>query len=271
MMTSKLLPLAPGQHRGHGWKRYDHYRFAAGDAQVPLLFAELSLSLAFYPLAFASRPGGGLQLVALQGLYDGENLYLDAASGRWQVDYIPSHYRGYPFGLREVVTGDTRSLVLCFDHASGLYREAPNLGLGEELFFDDDGKPRPLLQQLMTFLQVTASNRELTNRAVDALDTAGLLEPWELTLKNPIPGRALQQGLYRVSETKLNALDGQTLESLRNANALTVAYAHIFSIPRLGVLRQLCDRRTTPPTELNPQAILESLFGGGQDDTLQFS
>lgn len=272
-MTSSILPLDASRHRYHGWKHLAHYPFATGDAWVPLVLAELTSALPIYPLAFTSRPGGGYQLVALQGLYEGENLYLDAASGRWLGGYIPCHYREYPFGLHEVDTGENRTLMLCVDIDSGLYRESPNPALGEERFFDDTGKPSALLQNFIAILKMTFRHRELTNRAVDALAAAGLLESCELTVENQLPGRSKLQGLFRVREEALNTLDGQTLERLRNVHALTVAYAQMFSVSRLEILRQLSARCThaTVPTEAPSLSLLETLFGGSQDDTLIFN
>ena len=269
-MTSTLLPLAPARNRTHGWMRQSHYRFSSGDAWAPLLLAEITSVLPFYPLAFVCRPPSGFQLVALQGLYDGENLFLDVTSGQWHAIYVPSYYRGYPFTLREMEFGGKRDRVICFDHASNLYRETPNPTLGEERFFDDVGKPSPLLQQVITFLNMTFSNRELTNRAVDSLAAADLIVPWELPLESPEPGRPLLGGLYRVNETALNTLDGQTLAQLRDANGLTVAYAQLFSVTRVRVLRQLYDRRTPAPAELKPEEILETFLGSERDDLLQF-
>lgn len=267
-MTSALLPLDSQKHLHHGWKRYTDYRFAATVSRVPMLIQELPAALPVYPLAFVHCVTNGWQLAALTGLHDGENLFVDAA-GKWLGNYIPSHFRAYPFSLHDVAAENGRQLVLCFDQASGLYREKPDQVGGEERFFDNHGAPRPLVQQLLTFLKACAANSLLTKCAVDALDVAGLLEPWELPLGSAAPVREPQQGLYRVCETKFNALNGQSLETLRNANALALAYAQIFSQPRLGVLHHLQARRTPQPPA-QTQALLNELFGNDQDDLLSF-
>jgi hypothetical protein len=267
-MTTELKPLESIRHRSHGWKRQDHFRFFVGDARAPLLLAELPAALPIYPLAFVRRPGGGYQLVAVQGLHDGENLYV-TKSGHWVAPYVPAHYRGYPFALPDAVVEGERRGVLCFDHASGLYREEPNPAEGEERFFDDSGNRQPLVEGVLSFLSRTSANRRLTQGAVDAVAAEGLLVPWALVSDNPDPTRPLQQGLHRIDEKALNALGGKSLEVLRKANALAVAYAQIFSTARVDVLRRLYD--ATVPRNAIENLDLDALFGTGRTDTLQFN
>lgn len=270
-MAPELVPLSHSLHRSHGWNRNHKYAFACGDAVAPLVLSEIPAVLPFYPLAFALRPDGGCWLVALQGLHAGQNLFL-SPQGQWQAGYIPSVYRGYPFVLARMEGDEQNRMALCFDKASGLYRETPNAGAGEERFFDDAGSPLPLLEKVREFLSATAANRELTNRAADALLAASLLEPWQLPLENPDKERPLLQGLLRINEAALNAIDGEALHGLRAANALAVAYAQIFSIPRLGVLRRLHDLRVpqqAPP--LDSLDSLDKLFGINNDELIRFT
>lgn len=260
-------PLDSTQHRSHGWKRYDHYRFAARDAWAPLLLAEIPAALAVYPFAFAAMPAGGHRLVVLQGLYEGQNL-LVAPNGKWRVGYVPSHYRGYPFTLQRVVEGEKQQLVLCFDHDSGLYREHPNSFNGEQRFFDDSGQPGELVGRLLKFLKQTAVNREVTDRAVAGLEQAGLLVDWPLSVENPDPNRPLLKGLKQVDQGALGALGGKALEALKRTNALPVAYAQIFSTARLGVLIKFAELHAHNAERqglAGPEGI-ESMFpqdGGG--------
>lgn len=268
-MSPELTPLSSSQHRTHGWNRNHQYAFAAGDAVAPLLIGEIPAVLPYYPLAFARRPDGSCWFVALQGLHSGQNLFL-SPKGEWQAGYIPGVYRGYPFALAKLEGDEQNRMALCFDRASGLYRENPNPVAGEERFFDDAGTPTPQFEKIRAFLSATTANRELTNRATAALEAAGLLEPWRLPLENPESERPLLQGLLRVNEVALNALDGQVLHTLREANALAVAYAQIFSTPRLGLLRRLHNLRAPQQTQ-KTLASLDELFGGGNDELIRFT
>ena len=265
-MTGRLLPLDAVQHRNHGWRRHTDLRFAAGDAWAPLLLAELPAALPTFPLAFVQRPGGGWQLAVVQGLHAGDNLCLDAA-GRWVVGYLPSYYRGHPFVLCEVALNEGRRKVLCFDLDSGLYRETPRPEAGEERFFDDDGKLQPLPERAVAFLQQTDDNRQLTHSAVDALAEAELLQPWELAVPNPDADRPLLSGLMRIDEARLNTLDAAALAHLRSRNGLSIAYAQVFSLPRLGLLRRLYERRAA---RSRLGAGLDGLLAEDPADSLNF-
>ena len=124
-MDHQYTPLDSTQHRQHGWKRQPDFLFARTDVVAPLLLAEIPYASAVYVLGFAQRPAGGYQLVALQGLRPGENLFVDDA-GRWLREYVPSHYRAYPFRILQAQQGDKTVHLLGFDRASGLYSEHPD-------------------------------------------------------------------------------------------------------------------------------------------------
>lgn len=268
-MTQPLHIINSKRDAGHGWKRFNSYEFAARDNVAPLLVAELLSALPFYPLAFARRGGAeGYTLVALLGLHSQDNLYV-SREGRWQVGYVPSIYRAYPFVLQQVAADNEQiRAVLAFNRDSGLYRENPGLGPDEERFFDEQGELQPLVKRLVNFLQESSANRLLTDSAVNALEAAKLLEPWPLTLANPAPERPLVQGLYRINQITLKTLDGETLKTLNQNGALTIAYAQLFSMSRLALLPLLHKQKQAamPP----PQIDLDKLFGNN-DDILKFN
>ena len=272
-MDHQYTPLDSTQHRQHGWKRQPNFLFAQTDVCAPLLLAEIPYASAIYVLGFAQRPAGGYQLVALQGLRPGENLFVDSA-GQWLREYVPSHYQAYPFRILQGQQGGQTIHLLGFDRASGLYREQPDPEKAEERFFDDAGELQPLTKKMVEFLQARTKSEQRTQRAVDALDAAHLLEPWPLPVEdpNPDPSRALLTGLNRISQGALNALDATALQSLRDNGALAIAYAQLFCQPRLGFLRQLDALKHPKPAA--PKAdlpdSLDDLLGADTGGTLQF-
>jgi hypothetical protein len=266
-MSDTLIALDANQHRAHGWKRHDHLRFAAADAVAPLLMAELTAALPYYPIAFVQRPDENYQMVAVQGLNEGQNLYI-GPTGRGFGGYIPSCYRGYPFALRKTLIDGEQRLVLAFDTASGLYRDAPDPAQGEERFFEDDGTPRAMVARALEFLKQSAANQAITKAAVEALAAANLLTPWALPVENPDPRQPPQQHLYRIDETALIALPANDLAALRNASALAIAYAQIFSMPRLGLLSRLHQHHRAHPASTD--ASLAGLLDESETDGLRF-
>jgi hypothetical protein len=266
-MLQNVVPLNAKKHLGHGWKLQNLFHFAAQAGRAPLLIAELAAALPAYPLAFM-RVHDTYLLVALLGLYSDENLFVDPA-GRWLPVYIPSCFRSYPFVLQDIQAEGKAAGVLCFDHASGLYREQPDPARKEQRFFNDDGTLQPHVQKLVQFLTQTVANRQLTSCAVAALHAAELLKPWALPVANPCPERQLQQGLFSIDEAALRKVNGTTLESLRDTSALAIAYAQLFSMRRLESLRSMQARRVQQPTS-RPLDSLDDLFGEGDDAIIRF-
>jgi len=267
-MTESWQPLNSVTHRDHGFSRQVTLGFASHDESVPIVQAELAIVLSVYPLAFRyNDTSGSYQFHALLGLHPGINLFVNDRGG-WLKTYTPSAYRGYPFALRSnEADGQTRTL-LYFDHGSDLYRKDPDTGRGEERFFDTDGQLSVPLQGLVKFLAQREQDRLQTQSAIDALAVHKLLIPWELTLDNPLPERPLFSDLYRIDDTRLHNLDGDVLMDLSRFNALSLAYAQLFSLPRIGFLNRLSAIRfpTTalPKTTSSVDALL------GKEEPLNF-
>lgn len=268
-MATEYTPIDSTPHRLHGWSRVAHFQQARRDDGVPLLLAELGHASPLYPLAFRAVGENRYQLVAVLGLHGEGNLFVDN-HGKWLSPYIPSHYRAYPFTILAVQREEKTRFMLGFDHASGLYREAPDTSRQEQRFFDDAGQPLPWLQQMTLFLTECTKNRLETQRAVDALAAAKLIQPWPPT-READPARPPLPGFHGIDLAALNALSGAELETLRNANALYLAYAQILSIPRVKLLQQLYALRAKH-TAQQPDlpSSLDALFGEGQPETLRF-
>jgi len=270
-MTCAFTPLDSTPHRRHGWRKPEGYRFALADAHAPVLLAELSQVLSIYPLAFTPAPAGGYQVVAVQGLHLGENLFVDDA-GRWRSTYIPSHYRAYPFALVQVRHEDRTLYMLGFDQRSGLYRETPDPQRKEERFFDDQGDVTPWMKNMATFLTEIARNRDLTHAAVAALVAAKLLEPWELSPPDAASTGSPPAQLYRISAAALKGLPGSVLEILRDTQALDLAYAQLLSMPRVGTLHRLAQLHQARAATGVPDArVVQEFYDPDQSDTLHFN
>ena len=122
------------------WQRFNGYAFAATDALVPIVGAELARAAVSMPLAF-SEQSGRATLVALLSLVPGHNMFV-GPGGRWLGGpYVPAWLRLYPF--RMLPQQDTGELVLCVDEESGLVVERNAAG---EEFFDREGNVSPALK-----------------------------------------------------------------------------------------------------------------------------
>ena len=228
---TELTAINPEQHAKKVWKQAATYTFAAADAVVPLVGAELTKAIPLMPVGFVKHEAG-YQLVAITSLQRGQNLYV-APDGKWLGGYIPAALRGYPFQLAQ--HEGAGEFILCINEASGLVVENTEDG---NAFFDDQDQPTQGIKDILNFLTQIKASRDVTEGAVNVLADAGLITPWEINLKQGekvVPVK----GLFRVDEAALNKLDDENFLTLRKAGGLAIAYAQLFSMNQLATLERL--------------------------------
>lgn len=236
------------RHTNQRWLRYDTYSFAAKSAVVPLAAAELPKAMMAFPLAFVKENEAFVPVAVLSLEAEG-NLFV-APDGRWIGSYVPSIFRAHPFRL---IPSDTGELLLCVDEDSGLVVE----GDKGERFFDEAGEIAGPTKQVLDFLSTVERNRQVTNRASAALSQAGVIKPWDITLKTETGERKLA-GLHQIDEAALNALSAEAFETLRQAGALPIAYCQMLSMQHLAGLGKLAEARAKHRGEA--ERILKSSF-----------
>ena len=272
-MTSPLQWIDSVSARMHGWQPMRQFRFAQQLPALQVSLAELAALVPNAPLAFAKVADDRFTLVMLTGFADGRNQLVDD-QGRWLLQYLPLELQAYPFALQPMPAseGAAPSFGMGFNHASGLYREAPNADAGEQRFFTDDGQPQPLFKRVLEHLQKQIGQQQLTQRAVAALQQARLLTPWQIQPRDGHPDELLPKGLYRIDETKLQQLQAQELETLHRANAIALAYGQLLSMGRTIVLQRLKDVQAARRVPAAPDpGVVQKLFEPGQPDTIQFN
>lgn len=234
----------------------DGYRHSAKERAVPVLLAELSKALPHYLLSFIKQ---GEQFVPVAVLGVESNAYL-APDGRWFSPYVPAQLRGYPFALAKA---DNEQQVLAIDTA-----HLVNGPEGKPLF-DEQGELSEHTRQVYDFLAQCEKNRLATQQAAEALAKHKLLVPWELVIGTDSEGGAPVKldGLYRVDEQALNALEPEALAELRGG-PLALAYAHLFSTAQHKVLADRIQFQAKYADQENTEQpmSLDELFEEGDDD-----
>ncbi|MBW8303379.1 MAG: SapC family protein [Brevundimonas sp.] len=200
------------------------YAFAAKANVVPLTVTEFAPAALSYPVIFV---GEARQPVAVMGLRQGENLYVNEKGAFRPEAYIPAYVRRYPF----VFANDEvqKRLILCVDREAAFIKE----GGATPLFVD--GKPSPYVDQAMEFCNNFEQERLRTEAFVKLLTDLDLLETREavFTPRNPDGTSAAPQKIaeyFAVSEDKLKALPADKLAELRDNGALGQIYAHLVSL-----------------------------------------
>ncbi|TDV99035.1 SapC protein [Halomonas alkaliantarctica] len=252
------IALSPSQHAGLGYLPKDGYHFADQLNVAGILLAELPKLLPHYVVVLL-KEGEHFQPMVLLGVGE-RNLYV-APNGKWLGTYVPASLRGYPFTLANSEQPGEKVFAIDADHLS------ENQG---DALFDDEGKLAGTAAQTLDFLTQCDRNRAATQQACDALQRAGVIEQWPLTIERGEGQEPLTvNGLYRINEAALINLEADVFATLKGA-PMALAYAQMFS---MGQLNQLADRAKFHAEHGATQEVpenLDSVLDGMDDDDLMF-
>ncbi|HEY1096352.1 MAG TPA: SapC family protein, partial [Alphaproteobacteria bacterium] len=195
------------------------YGFARNVNAVPIALVELPQVVSTYPVVFTA---GNLAMpVALLGLHEGENLFVDE-KGNWQKDtYIPAYIRRYPFIFAE--HGDT--LTLCIDDQPGILSAKD----GEKMF-DDNKDMTPFTTNALEFCKSYHTASQETAQFAAILQDADLLVERHATIR--VEGQQPYQlsGFRQLDEEKFRNLSADQLADWHKKGWLGALYAHILSV-----------------------------------------
>jgi hypothetical protein len=190
---------------------------------VPVTIDEFVSAQRFCPIVFST--GDNAVPLALMGLNEGVNVFVDADGRPLGEMYVPAYVRRYPFMLARVAP-DAQELSLCFDPTSGLVGQTEE---GSPLF--EDGKPTEATNNVLKFCEEFEMSAQRTVAFVKELQAAELLMEGEVTIQ---PGDAGQPFVYRgfqmVNEEKVRDLRGDELRKMNQNGLLPLIMAHLFSL-----------------------------------------
>ena len=237
LFYEKPVPLSSVNHADWTLRLPEpRFGFAASINSVVLAGIEFVEASKDYPIVFA-KAADALVPVALLGLRETNNLYVDA-SGDWlNGHYVPAFIRRYPFVLAE---GPGPEPVVCIDEAfEGFGKtdpEAAGEAFGEALFLD--GEPQPVLSKAMEFLGEFQRQFDRTKRFVAVLEEHDLLTEVSATITDQQSAQTHLKGLKVVDEKKLIGISDAIALSLFRSGELSWIYAHLMSISNLKALSQ---------------------------------
>ncbi|MFN3352152.1 MAG: SapC family protein [Brevundimonas sp.] len=247
LFYQKPEPLSPEMHGALGVNPVDKpWGFLASSNVVPLTVTEFAPAALSYPIIFV---GEQKQPVAVMGLRQGDNLYVNAAGDIRPEAYLPAFARRYPF----VYANDNAQnrLILCIDRGAPFVTENAAIPLFE------DGKPSAYTQQALDFCNSFEQERARTDAFVKLLNELDLFEVKEavFTPRNPDGSAGQRQRIaeyHAVSEDKLKGLSPEKLVELRDNGALGQIYAHLVSLLGWDRLIALAfQRQAEQPTAAN--------------------
>ncbi len=234
LFYSKPSPIDSKVHAKFGLKKNFGFGFTEGVNAVPINLIEMPQVCHVYPIAFS--PDGNATPVAILGLRDGENLFLEN-KGTWlEQSYIPAYIRRYPFIFSELP--DTDQLTLCVDMDDKIVHEN-----ADQPFFSKDGEPTELAQNALEFCKSYHSAAQQTMDFSKALADADILVDREAQINVAGNRRISFSGFKIIDEKKLASLDDKTFLEWRQKGYLPFIYAHLFSGAQWQRLTTLLNNR----------------------------
>lgn len=210
------------------------FGFAAKARAIPVTLSEVPTAMKDYPLIFMSKEQP--QLLAVTGLYDDVNLFVDD-KGQWEdFRYIPGYVRRYPFGLAAESNGDRMAIVI--DSAfEGL---TPT---GDTPLFNN-GEMTQQTQAAIEFVKNYERDRQMTDQFAQLLNQHELIQPQTAQYTPAGASEPVSFAQYSgIDEKRLNELSDAAASELRRNGTLALAYALLMSMGNWRILLQRRSRR----------------------------
>jgi len=227
LLYKEIKALNRDQHKALKMNAGKGCEFAAGTHIVPLAGLEFFQAARSYPILFVGE-GEQLSPIALLGLKEGRNSFVDD-SGQWRSNtYVPAFIRRYPFVLAQ---SENDEFTVCFDEAYAGWNETE----GRELF-SETGENSEYLNEMIQFLQNFTAEMHRTRELVSVLQELELLESRTLKLSHVSGETFVLKDFHAVNEERFLALSDEQVLRLNKAGFLGWVYAHLMSLGNSNLL-----------------------------------
>lgn len=238
LFYERPVPLNREGHKDLRIKPINSVAFAAKAHSVPLTIGEFGPAARDFPILFGGNSLEEAGPLAMLGLNQSENAFVDD-NGQWeQGAYVPAFIRRYPFVLAEKpegAEGDDFTVFLDEDYAGFGTEE------GERLF-NEDGSDTDTLKNAVRFLGEFQEQVKHTHAFTKRLRELDLLEPRSAEIKNG-ENTMVINGLFLVNEEKLRQLDEKVAQELLANGSMGFIYAHLLSLSNIDRLKMRVDRQ----------------------------
>ncbi|HEX7340404.1 MAG TPA: SapC family protein [Rhodanobacteraceae bacterium] len=238
------VPLNREGHKDLRIKPINNVGFAAKTHSVPLTVGEFGPAARDFPILFGGNSLEEAGPLAMLGLNQGENAFVDA-NGQWEEGvYVPAFVRRYPFVLAEKPEGaEGDDFTVFLDEAY------PGFGTEDgERLFNEDGTDTETLKNAVRFLGEFQEQVAHTKAVTKRLRDLDLLEARSAQIKDG-DNTMVINGLYLVNEEKVRQLDEKTAHELLADGTLGFIYAHLLSLSNIDRLKARVDRRKAAKPE----------------------
>lgn len=218
-----LVPLNSNDHGKLRLRPTEAALFLSRQHAVPLTIDEFVLAQRFVPIIFSV--GEDPVPLALMGLNEGVNTFLDDEGKLRGPAYVPAYVRRYPWMLAKL-RPDGDELSLCFDPTSDIVGEFED---GEPLL--EDGQPTEMTKNILQFCEEFEQAAHRTGLFMRDLKELDLLMDGEVSMQ--MPGNEqpfVYRGFLMVNEEKLRELRGDQLRKMNQNGMMPLLHAHLFSL-----------------------------------------
>lgn len=226
-----LMPLNTRDHANWTSRTLEGAEFLKGQHAIPLTVDEFVDCQRSFPIVFSS--GETSLPIALMGLNEGVNTFVDQDGKITEPVYVPAYVRRYPFLLARLQQ-DSEELSLCFDPTHEVIGEFE----GGTRLFDDEGKPTDYTQGILKFCENFEQSGQRTKAFMEELRNADVLMDGEIAItQSDDPDKPfIYRGFRMVDEAKLRELPTDKLEEWNKNGLLMLVHAHLFSLNLMRVI-----------------------------------
>ena len=247
LFYNDLMPLNSRDHSKWHARSIENAKFISTAHAIPITIEEFVQAQRNYPIVFSS--GENALPLALMGLNEGVNTFVDAEGKINEPVYLPAYIRRYPFMLAKL-TQDGDELSLCFDPTSGAVGDFAE---GEPLF--DGDQPSDNTKNILNFCEQFEAAAQRTKAFMDELRKADLLMNGEIAIQaaerpdQPFTYRGFQM----IDQEKLKNASDESFAAWQKNGMLPLIHAHIFSLDLMRTIfaRQV-QQGTAPQAFQNP-------------------
>lgn len=228
-----LVPLNSNEHGAFRVKTTEAAPFLRNQHAVPLTIDEFVAAQRFLPIIFSA--GEDPVPLALMGLNEGINTFLDEEGKLQGQTYVPAYVRRYPWMLAKL-RPDADELSLCFDPTSEIVGAFED---GELLLADN--QPTEITRNILKFCEDFEQAAQRTSMFMKELTEMDLLMDGEVSIQQPGHEQPfIYRGFRMINEEKLRDLRGDQLRKMNQSGMLPLIYAHLFS---LQLMREIFQRQ----------------------------
>ncbi|MEW6998016.1 SapC family protein [Colwelliaceae bacterium BS250] len=229
-MSQNIQPLNKSVHANTKIKVQKNFPHTASQHLAPVVVHEFSRASAEFPVVFVKNSESGtFQPVALFGVKPSENLYTQTET--WEGTYAPASITQFPLALVPEAENSDKFMVVIATETSVVNEDEGNA------LFDDTGAETEYLSRRKEGMGKYIEHVHITQAFTKELVDKDLLIQQNLEID--ANGEKINiNGIYLVSEEKLNGLSDDDYLNLRKRGYIAPIYAHLNSMNQVRRLVQ---------------------------------